>query len=234
MLCFNEKDARSTVAAFRDRVGQIVVCSSIAAYKRPYRSVPTVEAAEKLWDDQTFAYGYQKAEAERYLWRVIKEDKLPITIIRPGLTYGIGAVNIGILRQNYGIIDRIRKGKPLVMFGDGSTSWSWTFAPDLAKGFAGVLGQERAYGEAYHVTSEERCVWEDLYLEFGRIVGKEPRTVHISAETLYKAAPNLCGHLYFEKAYSGLFDNAKIRQVIPDFKADITLREGLTSIAGMV
>lgn len=230
MICFNEADARSTLAAFKDTTKQIVICSTIAVYQRPYRSVPVVESAEALQEDPVFAYAFQKAEVERYLQDVVARDGLPITIIRPSLTYGPGAQNIGVLRQNYGIVDRIRKGKPLVMFGDGSTSWSFTFVSDLAKAFVGVLCNPQTYGQAYHVTSEERCIWEDLYLTFGQIVGKAPRIIHLPSELLYQAAPNLCGHLFFEKTYAGLFDNSKIKSVLPDFRCEISLRDGLESI----
>jgi nucleoside-diphosphate-sugar epimerase len=230
MLCFNEADARSTVETFGNHTSQIVVCSSIAAYKRPYNSVPTIESEEELYDDPVFSYAFQKAEAERYLNKIIQRDQLPITIIRPSLTYGPGASNIGVLRQNYGIVDRIRKGKPLVMFGDGSTSWCWTFAEDLAKAFIGVLGNESTFGQAYHATSEERHIWEDLYLEIGRIIGIEPSIVHIPSELLFQAAPNLCGHLLFEKTYAGLFDNSKIKKDVPEFDPKITLNQGLQII----
>lgn len=227
MICFNEADARSTVAAFGDSGAHIVICSSVAAYKRPYRSIPTVESAEELYDDPTFPYAFDKAEVERYMNRVIAERQLPITMIRPSLTFGPGAANMGVLRQNYGIIDRIRKGKPLVMFGDGSTAFSFTFTPDLAKAFVGVLGNEKTYGEAYHVCSEERSRWEDLYLTFGSVLGSEVKIVHIPSELLMAAKPDLFSHLFFEKTYPGLFDNAKIRRVLPDFKCDIDLREGV-------
>ena len=230
MICFTADDARSTARAFGGNAGHIIVTSSIAAYKRPYRSVPTVEAMETMWDDPVFPYAFNKAEMEKPLWKSIKQDKLPITIIRPSLTYGPGAVNIGVLRQNYGIVDRIRRGKPLVMFGDGSTSWTWTFVPDLAKAYVAIAGNAKAFGEDYHVTSEERCIWDDLYLEFGRLVGKAPKIIHIPSELLYSAAPNLCSHLYFEKTFAGLFDNSKLRSAVPDFKADISLHEGLKSI----
>jgi nucleoside-diphosphate-sugar epimerase len=230
MICFNADDARSTLRAFAKNAGHIVVTSSIAAYKRPYRSVPTVESAETLWDDPIFPYALHKAEVEKVLCTAIKDDGLPITIVRPSLTYGPGAANIGVLRQNFGIVDRIRRGKPLVMFGDGSTSWSFTFVPDLAKGYVGIAGNARTFGEAYHVTSEERCVWDDLYLEFGRLVGKAPNIVHVPSELLRTAAPNLCSHLYFEKTYAGLFDNSKLRSAVPDFKADVSLHAGLKSL----
>ena len=228
MICFNEADARSTVAAFKDNTGQIIVCSSVAAYKRPYRSVPTVESAESLFADPSFEYAWNKAQVERYLGREFRSSQLPVTIIRPSLTYGPGAANVGVLRQNYGIIERIRKGKPLVMFGDGSTPWSFTFAPDLAKAFVGVIGNPQTFGQAYHACSEERCRWEDLYLEFGRVLGIEPRIVHISSELLVAANPELFTHLYREKTFPGLFDNAKIRSVIPDFSCDMSLHDGIT------
>ena len=228
MICFNEDDARSTISAFRDSGAQIVVCSSVAAYKRPYTTVPTVESAESLFDDPVFSYAFDKAQVERYLNTVFKDEQLPITIIRPSLTYGPGAANIGVLRQNYGIIDRIRKGKPLIMFGDGSTSWSFTFTPDLAKAFVGVLGKEKAYGESFHACSEERCRWEDLYLEFGRVLDRDVEIIHISSELLMAANPDLFSHLYFEKTFAGLFDNSKIRSVIPDFHCGISLHDGVT------
>ena len=230
MICFNADDAASTLRAFAGNAGQIIVTSSIAAYKRPYRSVPTVEREESLCDDPTFAYSFHKAAMERVLWQAISERHLPITIVRPSLTYGPGAENVGVLRQNYGIVDRLRRGKPLVMFGDGSTSWSFTFVPDLARGYVALAGNAQAYGEDYHVTSEERCVWEDLYLEFGRLVGKQPDIVHIPSELLRRAAPKLCAHLYFEKTYAGLFDNTKLRSVAPGFKASISLHDGLKTL----
>lgn len=230
MICFTADDARSTLNAFSGNAGQIIVTSSIAAYKRPYRSVPTVESSEVPWDDPVFPYALQKAEMEQVLWTAICEDRQPITIVRPSLTYGPGAANVGVLRQNYGIVDRIRRGKPLIMFGDGCSSWSFTFVPDLAKGYVGIAGNARTFGQAYQITSEERCVWNDLYLEFGRLIGCQPTIVHVPSELLRKAAPKLCSHLNFEKTYDGLFDNAKLRSAVPGFRADISLHDGLQTL----
>jgi len=227
MLCFNSEDAVSVVNAFRDNVEQLIITSSVAAYNRPTISMPIREECEELNRQTLWAYGIQKANVERYLSEVIKNENYPITIVRPSITYGVGAVNVGVLRQNYGIVDRIRKGKPLIMFGDGKTPWSFTFAPDLAKGFVSLVGQKKAYGEAFHVSNEDKRVWEDLYLEFGKILGIEPNIVYIPSSILYKAAPSLCDHIYFEKCYAGLYDNSKMRTINPDFRANIALNEGL-------
>ncbi|GAB4371735.1 MAG: SDR family oxidoreductase [Spirochaetales bacterium] len=231
MICFNPKDAEITLRVFAERAGHIIVTSSIAAYKRPYHTLPTREDAEELLDKPLFPYAFNKAEMERYIWAEVEKRKLPVTVIRPSLTYGVGAANIGVLRQNYGILYRIRNGKPLVMFGDGSTPWQFTFVEDLAKAYAGVVGNPKAFGQAYHATTDEIHRWEDLYLEFGKIVGKEPRIVHVPSELLMQAAPELCSHLYFEKTFPGVFDNGKIRTVVPDYKAEVSLHEGLARIA---
>jgi nucleoside-diphosphate-sugar epimerase len=230
MICFNKKDAEETVRVFRGRAAHIVITSSIAAYKRPYKSLPVREDAEELVEDPVFPYAFHKAEMERYVRDLVSRDKLPITLIRPSLTYGAGAANIGVLRQNYGIIDRIKKGKPLVMFGDGQNPWQFTFVEDLAKAYAGVAGNPKTYGRAYHAASEETVRWDDLYLEFGRLVGKTPEILHIPSELLLKAAPNLCAHLYFEKTYPGIFDNTNIRSAAPGFKATTSFRDGLAGI----
>lgn len=230
MISFNQEDAESTVRAFRDQADQIIFTSSIAAYKRPYHSVPTVEAFEELADDPEYLYGYGKAEMERYLQRVIREEKLPVTIVRPSLTYGVGAANIGVFRQNYGIVDRIRKGKPLIMFGDGTTPWNFTCVPDMARGFVALAGNKKAYGQDYHIANDDIHIWDDLYLEIGEIIGKPVEILHMPSEILYRAAPNLCNHLYFEKTYAGVFDPSKIKRDAPGFRTEVTLRDGLIQI----
>jgi nucleoside-diphosphate-sugar epimerase len=128
------------------------------------------------------------------------------------------------------LVDRIRRNRPLVMFGDGTAPWSFTFAPDLARGFVGLLGEQASFGQAYHITSEERRLWRDLYLELGQIVGREPRLVYLPSESLAQAMPDLFQHIAVEKTHPGLFDNSKIRTVIPGFQAEIDLRTGLENL----
>lgn len=230
MVSFNKEDARQTVEVCGKATEHLIICSTVAAYTRPYRSVPTVEESEELTDDPGFAYAYNKAEMERYLMEVGANRGLPITRIRPSLTFGDGARNVGVLRENMGAVERIRAGKPLVMFGDGLTPWSFSFAPDVARGIVSLIGKEAAFGEAFHVSSEQRSLWRDLYLEMGAIVGKTPELVYIPSKYLYEAMPDLCAHLYREKSFPGLFDNGKLRSVVPGFSARISLREGLESL----
>jgi len=229
MISFNTEDARQTVELFHKRTAQIMIVSSVAAYKRPLRSIPTREAEAELWESREYRYGFEKAEMERYLFEQIK-DGIPITIIRPSLTFGKGSRNIGVLRQNIGILDRIRRGKKLIMFGDGTNPWSFTFSRDLARMMIALIGNKDAIGEAFHLANQERSNWLDLYLEFGQIVGKEPNVLFVPSRVLYEADPGIFEHIYFEKSHPGLFDNEKYRHVTGDTEACTGLSEGLRGV----
>ncbi|WP_163536132.1 NAD-dependent epimerase/dehydratase family protein [Gracilibacillus sp. YIM 98692] len=227
MISFHEEDARTTLEAFSSKAEQIIFTSSVAAYQRPYPFLPAREAQLSLTKDPSFRYAYEKAEMERYLQQKIKEESLPITIIRPSLTFGVGGMNVGVLRQNVNIVHRIEQGKPLVLFGDGTTPWNFTFVPDLAKAYVGLVGNKEAYGEDFHITNEEHSTWKDLYEAFGKAVHKEPEIVYIPSSWLYEVNTSLFDHIYYEKCYAGLFDNAKLRKVLPDYEATISLEKGI-------
>jgi nucleoside-diphosphate-sugar epimerase len=227
MISFTQRDVQLTVETFKDSVQQLIITSSVAVYKRPLKTVPTFEDDEELTEDPSFDYAYQKAEMERYLQKMIAAEGIPITIIRPSLTFGRGASNLGVLRQNYGIVDRIKKGKPLIMFGDGTNPFSFTFAPDLAKVYLGVLGNKETYGKSYHVANPEQHIWDDLYLEFGKALGIEPKILHLPSELLNRVSPETFSHIHYEKKYAGLYDITKIKNDIQELTFEISLRKGI-------
>lgn len=225
MISFNPDDAAATLRAFEGRCGQFVFTSSAAAYRQPTRQFPITEDCP-IRTENDFEYGFQKAEMERFLYGKMGEG-IPITIIRPSLTTGIGGFNLGVTRGNYGIIKRIREGKPLVVFGDGTNPWAWTFSPDLAKAYVGVLGNPKSIGQYYHACSEDYHIWDDLYQTFGKIIGVEPKLIHVSTELLCAVDRSAFEHIIKEKMYSGAYDNSKIRSHVPEFVCDYTLEKGL-------
>lgn len=228
-VCFGPEDARQTLELFGAKAAHIVVLSSIAAYRRPPRRIPICEDSEELWDNPDYVYGYRKARMEQVLFEQ-SPGGAQITVVRPSLTFGEGARNVGVLRQNAGIVDRIRRGKPLLLFGDGTNPWSFSFAGDIAAAIVSLLGEQRAAGRAFHIASEEPTLWRDLYLEFGRIGGVEPVFAFLPSKTLYSVDPDRFGHIFFEKCYPGLFDCSRLREVLPGYRARIGLRDGLEAL----
>jgi nucleoside-diphosphate-sugar epimerase len=225
MLSYNPADAAATLRAFEGRCGQFVFTSSSAVYRQPTGRVPITEDCP-IRTENDFDYGFQKAEMERFLYGKMEEG-IPITIIRPSLTTGIGGFNLGVTRGNYGIVKRIREGKPLVVFGDGTNPWSWTFSPDLAKAYVGVLGNPKTIGQFYHACTEEVHIWDELYQTFGKIIGVEPKIIHVSTELLCAIDRPTFEHIITEKMYPGAFDNSKIKAAVPEFVCDYTLEKGL-------
>ena len=230
MIAFDEEDAAQTVEVFADKAKQLIFTSSTAAYKKPYRSLPIREDEEELADTDAFPYGFKKANMERFLQKVMREGRIPVTIIRPSLTFGEGCANIGVLRQNSNIVHRIQRGKPLVLPGDGAAPWSFTFAPDLAKGYILSCLNPAAYNQSFHITNTQLVLFEDLYKTVGRILGREPKFVYVPSEILCKADPGLFAHFQYEKKYAHCFSVEKFQKAAPEYRPEIDLETGMRSI----
>lgn len=231
MIAFDEHDALGTLDALRGRAGQFIITSSTAAYKRPNKTFPTREDAEELCDDPSFPYAIKKANMERALWQVIaRGDTAPITIIRPSLTFGRGCANMGMLRQNHNVAARIRAGKPLIVSGDGTTPWCYTFAPDLAQGYVLLCGNPKAYGQAFGITSGQLVCWEELYTTLADVIGKSVELRHVATPSLMRADPQLFAHIEYEKKFAAFYSNDKIKAAAPEYSPKISLREGLADL----
>ncbi|MBR1938175.1 MAG: NAD-dependent epimerase/dehydratase family protein [Spirochaetales bacterium] len=227
MICFDEDDASFIVDVFKTSAKQLIFTSSSACYEQPLDCIPAREDMLTLRTDNSFPYGLKKANMERYLYKVMEEGIVPITIIRPSLTFGEGCSNIGVLRQNRNIADRILKGKPLLLPGDGTALWSFTFTPDLARAYILCCLNPNTYNKYYHVCSSELLLWKDLYLTFSKILDREVKLCYLPTDLLYAADAQLFGHFYFEKQFSNLYSTEKFRKDVPSWKAEISLFEGL-------
>lgn len=230
MISFNIADVKQMLALFGDRCKQYIVTSSSSAYDRPYKSHPVSEDKEQLTMDDSFAYGFNKAEMDRYLQSQMGKYSAAITIIRPCLTFGEGSGTVGTFRQNRNIGRRIAQGKPVVMVGEGVIPWTFTFSPDLAKAYVLACGNEKTYNDCFHVTNTEVVVWEDLYRAIGKVVGKEPNFVYISSATLRKIYPSVCTHLNYEKVHYAVLSNEKIQKAIPEYQPQISLQQGMQDL----
>lgn len=224
MIAYNPEDAESTLQALAGRAGQFIFTSSVACAKRPFHRMPPIREEEVEYvDDPANGYGYNKGRMERFL--VGRFSEAPITIVRPSLTFGRGGNNIGIFRQNFGLVKRMREGKRVVLFGDGETPMNFTFTPDIARGYAAILGNRKALGQIYHLVTEEYSTWNDLYRAIGSAAGAEPEIVHLPTELLVAAAPKLNAHLSDDKHWVNLFDSSKARRDL-DFRPQLTLESG--------
>ncbi len=227
-IAFTPEDVERDLRLFRGRTAQYIFISSASAYQRPALSPFVTESTplvNPFWD-----YSRNKIACEDRLMRALREEAFPVTVIRPSLTFGDTQVTIAVnnWQKSYTAVDRLRRGQPMIVPGDGSSLWTITHNTDFAKGLVGLLGHEQAIGHAFHITSDEVLTWDQIYRDVAAAAGApEPKLVHIASDFLAACLPELGGSLIGDKATSVVFDNSKIKRFVPDFVATMRFRDGI-------
>ena len=225
-IAFTTDHIETDLDLFRDRTGQYVFISSASAYQTPPASVPTVESTPL--DNPVWLYSRNKIACEERLMRAYREEKFPMTIVRPSHTYD---KTLCPIEGGYTMIDRMRKGWPVIVHGDGSSLWTLTHHTDFAKGFVGLLGHNRAVGDTFHITSDDVLTWDQIYLLMARAAGVDaPKLVHVPSDLIAAYDKDWGDSLLGDKTHSMIFDNSKIKRLVPDYAAVIPFAQGAKEI----
>ena len=224
-IAYTPEDIERDLIVFRGRTSQFVFISSASAYQKPpanYIITESTPLENPYWD-----YSRNKIASEELLMKAYREEGFPVTIVRPSYTYNtylpVALGGFGC----YTLADRMLKGKPIIIHGDGSSLWVNTHAEDFAIGFLGLLGNEKAIGQAFHITSDEVLSWNQIYQTIADTLGVEAKIVHIPSDFIVKVVPEMTGGLFGDKTWSVVFDNSKIKAFVPEFQAGISFREGM-------
>jgi len=226
-IAFTPTDIERDLRLFADRADQFVFISSASAYQKPLAGWLLREdtpLANPFWD-----YARNKIACEERLMRAFQEDGFPVTIIRPSLTYGDTQVPLAVnsWERPYTAIARMRRGKPLVVPGDGTSLWTITHNSDFAKGFVGLLGRPEAIGEVFNIMSDEVLTWDEIYRRVAAAAGVEARIVHIASDFIAACLREMSGTLLGDKSVSAVFDTSKITGLVPDFRSTTPFAEGI-------
>ncbi|MGA9365412.1 MAG: SDR family oxidoreductase [Bacteroidota bacterium] len=224
-IAYTENDVERDIRLFRGKTRQFVFISSASAYQKP-PSHPVITESTPLYNP-FWEYSRNKIACEDRLTRAYRDEEFPITIVRPSLTYDtVIPTAIGGWTE-YTIIDRMKRGKQIIIHGDGTSLWIVTHAEDFAKGFVGLLGHQQAIGQTFHITSDEILTWNQIYQALADAAGCVANTVHIPSDFIVHCEPSLEGTLTGDKAQSVIFDNTKIKRFVPDFTATIPFAQGI-------
>ncbi len=226
-IAFTPDQIERDIELFTGKTRQYIFISSASAYQKPLAH-PIVTESTPLWNPH-WQYSRNKIACEDRLNQEMRENNFPATIVRPSLTYGdqLIPLAVGSWNKPYTVVDRMKKGKRVIVHGDGTSIWTVTHSDDFAKGIVGLLGNSLAVGHSFHITSDEILSWNQIYREVAYAVGVEPNLVHIPSEMLMAMNPGEEGNLLGDKAESVICDNSKLKQFVPDFKATITWKEGV-------
>ncbi len=228
-LSYTPADIERRIGLFRGRTGQFLFISSASAYQKPLGGHHLVTESTPLVNP-FWEYSRGKIACEERLMRAIREEGFPATIIRPSLTYGdiVFPLAVNSWEKSYTAVDRLRRGLPLIIPGDGLTLWTITHNSDFAKGLVGLLGQSGAVGHAFHITSDEALTWNQIYAATAEAAGvANPRFVHIASDFITACMPETTGTLLGDKSHCAIFDTTKIRRFVPDFVATTRYSQGI-------
>lgn len=211
---FTAEDAANSIELFRGRTDQYLQISTASIYRKPILQLPIVEST--LRQNELVKYSRDKIAAEDCLMQAYLREGFPVTIVRPTHTYD---ETNPPLPGDWTIFERIERGAEIVVPGDGTSLWTLTHAADFAQGLVGLIANPRALGEAFHVTSDDVYTWDQIYTIIGDALGVSVHLVHVPSELILVGAPDwfwselIIGDL----AHSAVFDNSKVRRLVPDF-----------------
>ncbi|MBQ9208156.1 MAG: SDR family oxidoreductase [Oscillospiraceae bacterium] len=215
---------------FNGRTKQFIYISSASAYKKPMKGYVITE--ETPLENPYWEYSRNKKACEEYLMERYREDGFPVTIVRPSHTYDERSVPLGVhgSKGSYQVVKRIKEGKPVIIHGDGTSLWTITHNSDFAVAYTGLMGNPKAIGEAFHITSDESVSWNEIYGYIADALGVALKPFYVSSQTLAALGKeyDYVGSLTGDKSNSVVFDNSKVKRLVPEFSARVSAREGIT------
>ena len=224
---FTPADIDSDIRLFAGKTRQFIFISSASAYQKPlshYLITESTPLANPYWQ-----YSRDKIACEERLMRAYREDGFPITIVRPSHTYGDTQIVLAVnsWQKSYTALGRMRRGKKIIVPGDGTSLWVVTHNSDFAVGLVGLLGHAQAIGHAFHITSDEVMTWNQFTQLTAEAGDVEAKIVHIPSDFLGACSSDAVGSLIGDKSASVVFDNTKIKRFVPEFGAKVPFVEGV-------
>ncbi|MCJ8330420.1 MAG: NAD-dependent epimerase/dehydratase family protein [Lentisphaeria bacterium] len=221
MICFSPEQAASSIRAFTG-VSHFVMCSTVCTYGIDYDWFPVTEEHPLR---PISGYGRGKVAADDVFMAAYRESGFPVTIIKPSTTMGPQSQAFRQISMDLSWIDRIRKGKDIIVSGDGMALHQFMHVKDAAPAFAGVIGQEQCLGEIYNMTKRGFQTWVDYHKAAMKVLGKEVDIIGVPLETLKKLdVPNfgICEDIF---AHSLYYCSEKLFRDVPDYKPSISLED---------
>jgi len=229
-ICYNKEDALKDIRLYKGHTKQFIFTSSASAYHKPVNNYVITEGT--TLSNPYWSYSRNKIEAEETFLKAYKENGFPITIVRPSHTYFERSIPVAIHGNNgsWSVIQRMLEGKKILVPGDGTSLWHLTWAQDFAIGYIGLVGNRKAIGEAYNITGDEVLTWNTILETVASILGVEYKPCYVPSTFLStvgkKYGYDFEGSLLGDKAHSVVFDNSKLKRLVPEFTTKTLFFEG--------
>jgi nucleoside-diphosphate-sugar epimerase len=217
-FAFTPEHIERDIRLFKGITKQYVFISTASAYQKPLPKLPITE--DIPLDNPYWEYSKNKQLCEERLLEA-KDDTFNVTIVRPSHTYDETSLVFQLKPgDQFTLVKRMLERKPIVIPDEGTTQWTLTYNHDLASGFTDLLGNEKAYNDIFHLTSDKVYTWNEIVQSFYDALDIEPNIVHIPTDFILKYFPEFEGELLGDKNHDALFDNSKVKSVAPNYKSE--------------
>ncbi len=226
MICFRPDQAESAIRAFAGRCAHFIFCSTVCTYGNTQTVIPTLETTPQK---PVSAYGRDKVACEQLFLRAHAAGKMPVTIFRPSHTYGPGGNVINNIGWEPTFIDRLRRGLPIIVSGDGHGLWQSTYSEDVGVGFAYAAGNTQCFGEAYNIVGDEVVTWDEYTQRTAAAIGApKPRLIHLPTDLLMSLnAARYLSSLGEIFRYHGVYSSEKLKRAVPEYRPATPYEEGV-------
>jgi nucleoside-diphosphate-sugar epimerase len=225
-VAFTPGHVRADLDLIRGRTAQYVFISTASAYQTPPSRLPVTESTPLR--NPYWQYSRDKIACEDLLVAEYRDGGFPATIVRPSHTYDATKT---VLSGGWTSLNRMLAGKPVIVHGDGTSLWTVTHNTDFARAFVPLLANPRTLGEAFHITSDDVLTWDQIAHALGAALGVSPRIVHVPSDVIAAHDPEWGAGLLGDKTHSMVFDNAKVKSVVPGWRAVVPFERGAREIA---
>ena len=228
---FTPEQVERDYRLFKGKTKQYIFISSASAYNKPAASYVITEGT--TLSNPHWEYSRNKIACEEFLFKKYREENFPVTIVRPSHTYDKRNVPLGVHGKKgfYQVIKRMKEGKPVIIQGDGTSLWHLTFNKDFATGFIGLMMNRHAIGEAFQITGDEVLSWNQIYQTIADALGVELKSYHVASDYLSAVGDKLGfdfeGSLTGDKSVSVVFDNSKLKRLVPQMQTTVPFNQGV-------
>lgn len=151
------------------------------------------------------------------------------TIIRPYITYDTERLQLGVLEKEDWLYRAVH-GRAIVMAKDiQSKQTTLTSGKDVAMAMASLVGNTKALGEAFHITTDDSLTWHEASNIYQDTLKKHAINVEIVEQCLDDFLKWRIGtyQIIYDRLYNRVFDNSKIKQFV-DTSKFISPQRGLS------
>lgn len=226
-LCFNEEDIIKSFGFYKDYTKQYFFISSCAVYDTRKGGIMREDSEKVL---PLWKYSVNKWKCEQLLAKLAYDSSTKFTVIRPAVTYGNTRIPYGVAPEygyHWTIIERAKHSKPIIRWNKGNNICNMTRVEDFAIGVVGLVGNEKAYNEAFNVCGDETPSFNNVIDSISKYLKIEIPTIDIDSEFYAKELSDP-GELLLGRAVDSVNSNEKLRRAVPEFKQNIPLEEGVS------